>query len=80
MTKYIIQIDGMMCNMCSIHINDKLRANFDIIKLKTSHKKGVSEFVSKENISDQKITDVLSSIGYTVISITHQDYPKKKLF
>ena len=34
-----LRIDGMACGMCESHINDAIRNNFDVKKVKSSHKR-----------------------------------------
>ena len=35
----MVKIDGMMCGMCESHINDVIRKNFQVHKVRSSHKK-----------------------------------------
>lgn len=41
MTKTTLHIDGMICDMCESHINEVIRKNFKVSKVKSSHKKGL---------------------------------------
>ena len=50
--KITLEIDGMMCGMCESHINDAIRSNLNVKKLKTSHVTGLSEFLTNDVISD----------------------------
>lgn len=34
--KTILHINGMMCSMCESHINDAIRKNFEVKKMKSS--------------------------------------------
>ena len=40
MIKTTVKVDGMMCGMCEAHINDAIRRNFNVKKVKSSHSKG----------------------------------------
>ena len=40
MFRTVVKIDGMMCGMCEAHINDAIRRNFNVKKVKSSHSKG----------------------------------------
>ena len=80
MMKITLKIDGMMCSMFASHINDCIRKNFNIKKLKTSNRKGESEILSETIIDEDKIRKVISDTGYTLISIKQEDYMKKGLF
>lgn len=66
MIKTIVKIDGMACSMCEAHVNDIVRATFDIKKVRSSHKKGRTEIISEERIDTKKLTDALAANGYIV--------------
>ena len=46
MYNYILKIDGMSCSMCEAHVNDAIRNNFDVKKVKSSHKKNETLIVT----------------------------------
>ena len=48
MIKTILKIDGMMCGMCESHINDVIRTQFPVTKVKSSHTKGECVILSEE--------------------------------
>ena len=66
MIKTTLKIDGMMCGMCESHMNDVIRKNFDIKKVKSSHKKGETEIVSEQALAEAKIKSAVKEIGYEV--------------
>lgn len=78
MKKTILTIDGMMCGMCESHVNDAIRANFDVKRVTSSHSKGKTEILSEEGIDEKKVTETLSSIGYKVVGFSEEDAPEKK--
>lgn len=78
MKKTILTIDGMMCGMCESHVNDAIRANFEVKKVTSSHSKGKTEILSEEGIDEKKVTETLSSIGYKVVGFSEEDAPEKK--
>ena len=80
MTKTVLKIDGMMCGMCESHINDVIRKNLNIKKVNSSHSKGITEIIVNEDISDEKINEVMLPTGYRVLSIKREPYEKKGLF
>ena len=80
MVKITVGIDGMMCGMCEAHINDTVRKHFKVKKVTSSHKKGVSEIISEEEISEADLKKAIDETGYKVISYTSQPYEKKVLF
>ena len=67
--KVTIMIDGMMCGMCESHINDAIRSNLKVKKLKTSHATGISEFLTNDVVSDDTLRDIISKTGYKVLDI-----------
>ena len=69
MYNYILKIDGMSCLMCEAHVNDVIRNNFDIKKVKSSHKKNETLIVTNNKLDEEKLKDVLHKIGYEVLEI-----------
>ena len=55
MIKTTLKIDGMMCNMCEAHINDAIRRNFDVVKVKSNRKKKETIIESKLPLDHNKI-------------------------
>jgi len=68
MFKYSVGVGGMMCGMCEAHVNDAVRQNFNVKKLKSSRKNNLTEFLSDQVISEDAIRDVISSTGYEFLS------------
>ena len=80
MYKTTLKIDGMACSMCEAHICDCIRNNFNVKKVKASHKKGECEIISQEALDEQKLKGEISKTGYKVVLITREPYVKKGLF
>lgn len=72
MVKTVLQVEGMMCGMCEAHVNDAIRANFNVKKVKSSRKKRRTLIVSENEIDENKVKEVISSLGYDVISVTKE--------
>ena len=72
MYKYELEIKGMMCSMCEAHINDVVRRNFDVKKLKSNHKKNLTTFISNEIIDENLLKEVISKTGYEVTKIKYE--------
>lgn len=70
--KITLQIDGMMCGMCESHINDAIRSNLNVKKLKTSHATGLSEFQTNDVVSDDKLKEIITKTGYRVLDIKRE--------
>ena len=77
MIKTTVGIDGMMCGMCEIHVNDAIRKSFDIKKVSSSHSKKKTEIISEEAIDEDKLRAVIDETGYTVLSVDSEPYKKK---
>lgn len=69
MIKTVIKIDGMVCSMCESHINDVIRRNFDIKKVKSDRKKKETIIESEQILNHDKIKEVIEQTGYTLVSI-----------
>ena len=46
MVRTVLKIDGMMCSMCESHVNDCIRAAFNVKKVSSSHSKGETVIIS----------------------------------
>ena len=80
MIKTTLKIDSMACGMCEAHINDCIRQNFNIKKIKTAHGKGESDILSDTPLDEGKLKKMISDKGYTLLSVTCEPYEKKGLF
>lgn len=65
---YTLKIDGMRCGMCETHVNDYIRRNFDVKKVRSSASKGTTIIQSEKELDVEKITKILSEGGYIVVS------------
>ena len=70
MIKTNIKIDGMMCSMCEAHINDVIRKNFDVRKVRSSHRKKLTVIESDTTLDLERLKEVIDSTGYKVTEIT----------
>lgn len=69
MTQTVLKIEGMACGMCESHVNDAIRNNFSVKKVKSSHKKGETVIKSEEPLDAEKLKKVIADSGYTLVSI-----------
>lgn len=72
MYNYKLTVDGMYCSMCESHVNDVIRNNFSVKKVKSNHKKNETLITSNEELDETKLEDVLHNIGYEVTTITKE--------
>ena len=79
MTKYILEIEGMMCGHCEAHMNDAVRNNFSVKKVESSHSKKQCVIIAQE-LDEEKLKSVIAQTGYELKSITKEPYEKKGLF
>lgn len=66
MIKTVLQIDGMMCPMCESHINDVIRREFNVKKVKSSHLKGETVILSDAPLDEKKLVNTVEKTGYRV--------------
>lgn len=69
MTQTVLKIEGMACGMCESHVNDAIRNNFSVKKVKSSHKKGETVIKSEQPLDAEKLKKVIANTGYTLVSI-----------
>ena len=67
--KYILKVDGMACSMCEAHVNDCIRNNFKVKKVKSNHKNGDVLIESVEPLDENSLKEIIVKTGYTVIKI-----------
>jgi copper chaperone CopZ len=80
MVKIVLTVEGMMCGMCESHINDAVRAAFPVKKVTSSHTKGQTVILTKQDIDEDALKAVIDKTGYTVASVTKEPYVKRGLF
>lgn len=80
MKKITAKIDGMQCGMCESHINDLIRKNFKVKKVKSSHTKGESVIIAEEDITRAELQHALGQMGYRLEDMKSEEYQKKGLF
>ncbi len=80
MNKIILNIDGMKCGMCESHVNDIIRKNFNVKKIKSSHKKNKTAIVCDDDINIDDIIRVITNQGYRVEDFNVEPYVKHGIF
>lgn len=80
MTKIILDIEGMKCERCTNNMNTAIREAFDVKQVESSHEKNQTEIITKEDISDDKLREVVEQRGFELKGITREPYEKKGLF
>ena len=64
MYQITLGIDGMMCGMCESHVNDLVRKNFKVKKVKSSHRTGECTIVAECDIPRPELEKKLMEMGY----------------
>ena len=64
-----LTINDMACSMCEAHVNEAIRKAFDVKKVKSSHRKNLTEIVSEAPLDEDKLRSVIAETGYTLVSI-----------
>ena len=77
---YKVSIEGMRCGMCESHINDQIRKNFEVKKVKSNRFKKQTIIVSKQKLDEEKIKEVILQTGYRFIKINLEEKEKKSFF
>jgi len=67
--KTILHINGMMCSMCESHVNDAIRNNFYVKKVKSSKRKNQTVVVSENPLDEAKVRKVITEAGYDLVNI-----------
>ncbi len=80
MYEIILKVDGMKCGMCEAHVNDAVRDNFNVKKVRSSHSKGQTVILTEEDMDEKKLSNIISATGYIVTEVQKKPYEKKGLF
>ena len=67
--KKIIHVDGMCCDHCASRVEKALSAVPGVVSADVKLKKNLAVVRSREDIPDDKLTEVIVDAGYSVSSI-----------
>lgn len=56
-----------MCSMCEAHINDAIRRNFKVRKVKSDRRKKMTVIESDDPLDLDKVKEVIDNTGYEVL-------------
>ncbi len=70
MVKTVIQVEGMMCEMCEKHVNEAIEKNFEVEEVKSSREEKLTEVLSREPLNEEKLKDAITEAGYQPGKIT----------
>ena len=79
MIETIVKVDGMMCGMSEVHINDAIRSHFQVKKVSSSHSKGQTVIRSQEALDQAQLRQVIDATGYKVLDVVSRPVEKRGL-
>ena len=81
MNQVTLHVEGMASSMCEAHVNEAVRKAVPGARnVKSSHKKGVTEFVTETEVDEAALRRAIGETGYTVQSVQTAPYRKRGLF
>ena len=69
MTTTTIGIEGMMCGMCEAHVNEAIRRNFNVRRVKANRRRKSCVIVSAEPLDEARLRAVIAETGHTPLSV-----------
>ena len=67
--KTVLGIEGMACSMCEANINEAIRRNFDVKKVKSNRRKRICVIESDKPLDPERIRAVIAETGYELTGI-----------
>ena len=67
--KKIVHLDGMCCEHCAKRVENALSVVGGVVSVDVKFKKNLAVIRSREEVSNDEITKVVTEVGYTVQSI-----------
>jgi hypothetical protein len=61
-------------------MDETVRKALSVEKVVSSHEKKETEILAAEDITDEKLQEVVAEAGYTLLGIQREPYEKKGLF
>ena len=78
LVRYILSVRGMRCGMCESHIQDIIRKNFDIVKVKANRHKKEVLILAKIPFDESRLAEVMNSTGYPYLGIIDKNIIEKR--
>ena len=70
MYKVILNVEGMMCEMCEAHVNKAVRNVCNAEKVTSSHTNGITEIIVDGQPDVARIKKAVKDTGYNVVGVT----------
>ena len=77
MNKYVLGIDGMLCGMCELHVEEAIAKVIKIKKAKASRFKKQVVVFTELNLDQEDFKKVLDQTGYRITSFERMPAIKK---
>ncbi len=65
-----IEVKGMMCHNCERHVNNGIKAAFDVVSVESNHEKNLTVIVSNVKLDEEKLREVIKEEGYEPGKVT----------
>ena len=73
MIRTTVQVSGMVCGMCEVHVNDAIRAAFPVRRVQSFRARGETVIESEMPIDTEKLKQVVNATGYMVLSVRAEE-------
>ena len=80
MVKTTAKVEGMMCPRCEAHVNDAIRARFQVQETQSSHDKGETVILSATALPADEVKAAIEGAGYTVLDVKSEPYNTNGFF
>ena len=72
--EYTMKVEGMMCPRCEAHVDDAIRAKFNVESSQSSHDKGETVIVSAAALPADDVKAAIEAAGYKVLDVKSEPY------
>lgn len=76
MFKITLNIDGMGCAHCENGINNAIKGKYAVKSVASSHSKGETEIIAKEEIAREELEALISETGFKMVGFACEPYKK----
>ena len=80
MLQITVEVKGVVCGTCEVHVNEAIRKAFPVKKVSSSRSKGQTVILTQEDISETQLKAVITQSGYEPGQITKHPDQKRGLF
>ena len=67
-----VNVDGMHCGMCEANVNDMIRRDFNVKKVRSSHIQGTTVILTDKDIDDSEIEASIGKAGYRALNVKRE--------